>query len=240
MLENQFADDSGNLYKPEGEAATWSFFEEESFDKKTNEDEADWSDIIAAVDALNENTTNASQWRSNLEEVFNVEAFLRCLAVNQVIVNWDSYGVMDHNYYVYGDPSDNGRLAWFPWDLNESMLLTGMNSSVASSIMLDDIEDEWPLIRYLLDDEVYREAYLEEVKAFLDGPFDTALVHEQLDAAHNLIAPYVVGTEATEAEPYTFLRNAAEFEDSLTDNREGLKPHVEERYEYARSILASE
>ena len=37
MLEAQFGDDSGNLYKPDGEGAKWARFVQDSFVKKTNE-----------------------------------------------------------------------------------------------------------------------------------------------------------------------------------------------------------
>ena len=34
FLDSQFKDDSGNLYKPDGQAATWSTFSEEDFIKR--------------------------------------------------------------------------------------------------------------------------------------------------------------------------------------------------------------
>ena len=46
----------------------------------------------------------------SLEAHFNVRAYLKLLAVNQTMQNWDTYGAMTHNYYLYGDPDDNGRL----------------------------------------------------------------------------------------------------------------------------------
>ena len=171
-----------------------------------------------------------------MEAVFDVPGFLRCLAVNQVMVNWDSYGRMDHNYYVYGDPANGGRLTWFPWDLNEAMLSRGPgSSSVSSSIMMDMVDDAWPMIRFLLDDEVYREIYKDEVRAVLDGAFATAAVHERMDRYHAMITPYVVGPEATEAAPYTQLDRSSAFENALIDSRDGLKNHVEDRHAEAWS-----
>ena len=82
LLDTQFDDDSGNLYKPEGEGATWEAFVEEDFEKKTNEDEADFSDIIAAIDALNADRSDAESWREGLDAVLNVDEFLRFLAIN--------------------------------------------------------------------------------------------------------------------------------------------------------------
>ena len=232
MLETQFDDDSGTLYKPEGFGATWQAFDQDSFDKATNEDDLDWSEIEKVFEALHGDPSNQEQWRENLEAVFNVEGFLRWLAINQVIYNWDTYGVMDHNYYIYADPSDDGRLLWFPWDLNEAMLQH--NGSVPGSISLEAVNDQWPMIRFLMDDLVYRAQYKDEVLACLNGTFTEAAVYEKVDAYHALISPYVVGPIATEQSPYTFLNNTNAFLNSTSSNGNGLKAFISQRVEAAQ------
>ena len=49
VIETQFEEDDGNVYKPSGTGATFAAgsFSEASFDKETNQDEADYSDILA-------------------------------------------------------------------------------------------------------------------------------------------------------------------------------------------------
>jgi spore coat protein H len=236
MLDTQFDDDDGNLYKPEDEGAKWDTYIEEHFDKKTNWEDPDWSDVKAAHTALHASRSDAAAWRTGLEAVFNVESFLKTLSISQTMQNWDSYGFMNHNYYIYGDPSDGGRISWFPWDLNESMLEGGKGGDTGS-IMLDGIGEDWPLIRFLLDDTVYRARYKELVQAAVDGPFAVDKVFAKMDAYHELIAPYVVGPEATEKAPYTFLSNAAAFNNSLTTGNDALKPHVESRHEAVKNAL---
>jgi hypothetical protein len=118
MLDSQFGSRKGNLYKPDGPGADWTRFAREGFPKKTNEDEADFSDIEAAIRALHAPRDDAAAWRTGLEATFDVAGFLRWLAVNTVIDNWDVYGAMPHNYYLYGDPAQKGRLRWIPWDNN--------------------------------------------------------------------------------------------------------------------------
>ena len=153
FLESQFANDSGNLYKPDGDGADWQSFVESGFEKKTNEEESDYSDVQNAIDALHAPRSDAEQWRTELERYFNVEGYLRLLAVNQAIENWDTYGMMTHNYYLYGDPEDNGRLVWLPWDLNEC-LFPSRGPSGGMSVLLSEVSDRWPVIRYLMDDPV--------------------------------------------------------------------------------------
>jgi hypothetical protein len=119
MLDTQFGGRGGNLYKPEGPGADWTHFDPAGFEKKTNEADADFSDVKAAIAALQApRAPDPASWRSALEARFDVDLFLRWLAVNTAIENWDAYGAMPHNYYLYGDPTKSGRLRWLPWDHN--------------------------------------------------------------------------------------------------------------------------
>jgi spore coat protein CotH len=118
MLDAQLGGRGANLYKPEGPAANWALFDPASFEKKTNEGAKDFSDVMAAINALHSEMTDRSAWRKRLERVFDADLFLRWLAVNTAIGNWDAYGAMAHNYYLYGDAARGGRLRWIPWDHN--------------------------------------------------------------------------------------------------------------------------
>jgi len=249
MLEAQFGDDSGNLYKPEpesepatpeeplGPGTRWLELAVGEFDKKTNESAADWSDVAAAIDALHAPRADPAAWRTRLEATFDVDGFLRWLALNQTLVNWDTYGFMPHNYYVYGDPGRGGRLVWIPWDLNEALLVkTTADLSHSASVLLDEVGEDWPLIRFLLDDRSYRSRYLQELEAGLEGAFDEETVLARIDAQHARIARWVVGEEGEER-PYTLLRAGA-FDDSLETGRDALKPHVRARVAAVRAALA--
>jgi hypothetical protein len=243
FLDSQFGDDSGNLYKPDGPAASWSYFSEDNFIKKTHEEEGDWSDIEAAIEALHASANDAEAWRTELESHFNANAYLKLLAVNQTIQNWDTYGSMTHNYYLYGDPDDNGRLLWIPWDLNECMLSSrggpgGSDGFSGGSILLDEVGDNWPVIRYLLDDPVYAARYYEELAALLDGAFAVEKVHTRMQELHDLISPWVVG-EHGESSPYTSLANSEAFVNSLTSGDNALIPHVESRHSVVEEALRS-
>ncbi len=51
VIETRFDDGSGNVYKPEGNAAAFAegTYDEEDFDKETNQDEADYSDVLRST-----------------------------------------------------------------------------------------------------------------------------------------------------------------------------------------------
>ena len=235
LMDRVWGDDSGNLYKPEGDCANWTCFEEESFEKKTNEDAADWSDIIAVLEDLNDAGLEGESFRSALEAGFDVDGFLRWLAVNTVMVNWDQYGTMAQNHYVYGVPEDSGRLTWIPWDYSLSLMNVGPTGEAldTTSVFHDEVGDEWPLIRRLMDDEVYRARYEELLAEALVGAMEVETFRAQAETLHALIEPYVIGDDGERAES-TMLSSDAAFEGSVDE----LVEHVESRHEVVTEALA--
>jgi len=154
---------------------------------------------------------------------------LRWLAVNTVIQNWDTYGRMAHNYYLYNDPS-TGQLTWIPWDNNEA-LSNGMMRG-ALSLDLSEVTDAWPLIRYLMDDETYHALYVTYVQETIDGPFEPAAITARYQELHDLIQPYVTG-EYGENPGYTLLASPDDFDAALDE----LVAHVNQRYQDVNAFL---
>jgi len=235
MLKDQFENSEGNLYKPEGESADWSGFDQESFIKKTNEAAEDWSDIRAALAALHASRSNAAAWRTGLEVVLDVNTFIRWLAINTAIVNWDSYGLMKQNYYVYQNLADDGRLVWFPWDLNMSMDLKTIPGGSALTLSLNDVEADWPLIRYLMDDPVYYEQYHQELIKALEGCMNETTLIPYMEQLHQMIRRYTVGDEG-ESSKFSYLTHGtSEFDKAL----QILTKHIRDRNRAARIYLNS-
>ena len=236
VIETQFEDDSGNLYKPAGTGANLAYgsFDPDTFDKETNADAADWSDILALYDALHalERTTDPAAWRSGLETVLDVDGFLRWLATNTVIQNWDSYGRTPHNYYLYNDPSD-GLLTWIPWDNNEALNKGKQQGNL--SLPLDEVTAEWPLIRFLMDDPVYHARYVAYVEETASGAFEPTEMAATYTRLHALIEPYVTGADG-EIAGYTLLTSPGAFDTQL----DYLIQHARTRYNDAMAYVASQ
>ena len=223
VIDTQFSSDDGNLYKPEDYGASFAegTFNEDGFVKKNNEDEADWTDIQNLFSALHDDTrtSDASTWRTNLEAVLDVDTFLNYLAVNTVVQNWDTYGRMEHNYYLYNNP-DNNLLTWIPWDNNEAL----QEGKLGGSLDLDfsDLSSgDWPLIEYLYQDEVYKAKYDNYVQATINGPFETSYIQNVYDTYSSLVEPYAT----TELNGYSFLNGSSSFYSAIST----LKAHAASR-----------
>ena len=303
MLSSQFSDGSGNLYKPQGErSATFEAgtFNTSIFEKETNKKANDYSDLEHLYAALNSDIriSDPASWRAGLEAVLDVDEFITWLATNTVIQNWDTYGSMAHNFYLYTNP-ETGLITWIPWDNNFALQnnsgmggmggmgggappgfgnATGGNTTMglpgimqmppgfgnasggnissgfpgpgqmdggmnmthrgpggSQNLNLTDVGEEWPLIRYLMDDPVYYEQYVDAVNTVITDSFDPEKMKAIYTKNHDLISPYVVGSGG-EQPGYTHLKDSEDFTDSL----EKLIVHVHSRYDAVMAFLAEE
>ena len=231
VIDTQFSSDDGNLYKPEDGSANFveGTFNPDDFEKKTNEDEGDWSDIVSLFTALHDDsrTSDPATWRENLEAVFDVQGFLKYLAVNGIIQNWDTYGRMIHNYYLYNNP-DTGKLTWIPWDNNES-LQEGKQGGAMNLDFSNLTDSEWPLIAKIYADAEYKadyDAYLSEV---IDGAFDTTAIQAKYETYKALVE----SDATTEEAGYSFLNSTNDFYNEVTT----LKAHASSRASAVDSYL---
>jgi len=189
VIKDQFDDDDGNLYKPDGDAASFALgtYDEDELVKKTNEDEADYSDVASLYSTLNDDVRleDSISWQSDLENVFNVPLFLRWLAVNEVIQNWDTYGNMTHNSFLYNDPSTN-LLNWIPWDNNEAFNDDGRSIELS----LSSVTSAWPLINYLMQQENYKSEYKANLQSFIQNNYSSSNMETLYDKYYALLKDY--------------------------------------------------
>jgi spore coat protein H len=137
-LANRFgpANDRGNLYKAdawfEEGAADLAYYGQNIKDYPQPRGElayalmfkdpqkADYQDIIQlcyVIDGAEYDTPE--DFASALEEVFNVDVYLRYLAVIFLTLNFDQYPDTGNNYYLYHHPG-TGQFEWIAWDMGNS------------------------------------------------------------------------------------------------------------------------
>lgn len=232
VITTQFNSSKGNLYQPDGSAASFAAgsFNTAQLVKENNEDAADYSDVQSLYNVLHDatRTTDAAAWRTKLDKVFDTDVFLHYLATNTVIQNWDTYGRMTHNYFLYNNP-DNNKLTWISWDNNEA-LQTGKQGG---SLPLDFSglnSAQWPLIGYLYQDPVYQAKYKSYVQKVVDGTFNPAKIQALYTSYASMVEPYAIA----EKRGYSFLNNAGEFTSAINT----LKSHATSRESAVKAYLS--
>jgi spore coat protein H len=240
MLNRAFRSDEGNLYKPNGTGGRWTMFTENGFPKRTNQEAGDWTDIQGAITVLHEPKADRARWRTRFEARFDVPVFLRWLALNTIIGNIDVYGgVSGHNYYVYGSPRHRDRIFWIPWDHDLAMPTGGLGTPLPTApidLFHNNVSGtNWPLIRFLLDDPVYRAAYRANVQDLLSTVFEPSRVSVIMRTEQARIFPFVIGPQG-EPPQRNFAGTAAQFDASLFGTN-GLINYVANRHARVTATL---
>lgn len=229
VLDDQFGDDSGNLYKPDGDAASFASgtYDEGEFEKKNNDEAADYTDVRALYDLMQSSlrTSDEEAWKASLESVLDVDTFLKWLAANTVFQNWDTYGNMTHNFFLYNNP-ENNLLTWIPWDNNESL---GDDKRSCLSFTFSEVRSSWPLIYYLNQVDSYKAIYETYLAQFTEEVFNSGRMTTIYESYEELLRE----SAYAEVNGRTYISYDQAFDNEVNE----LKSHVSTRVAAVNSYL---
>jgi len=176
-----------------------------SYDLQTNEETSDHARLHELVDQLDALSGDAlAAW---LDVHFEVDLFLRWLAMNVLIGMPDDYWAMGNNYYLYFGPE---RGLFLPWDYDHGLgggwggepVWSHEGIAHADIFAWKNLNDAWwrPGTRHPLVDKIlviprHRERYLELLAAFIDparGLFGRASWAAVYEAQAPRYAPWLV------------------------------------------------
>jgi len=118
------------------------------------------------------NRADDATFRQQIESHLAVDEFLRYVAVNSAITNFDSFLSTGHNYYLYINPTD-GRCHFIPWDMNLSFggyTWLGTAEQISATSITHAYADHNRLIERLLAIDSYAAAYRAHMRRLIDGP----------------------------------------------------------------------
>lgn len=121
FMEHQFGSQEGNLYKCLWPATMeWAGSDASSYDYcelKQNAQTAPYSTLIDLIDALN--NVPVEDRACELEQFFNVQDFLKAMAVEVMVGDWDGPFYNKNNFYLFRNPK-SGRIDYIPYDLDNT------------------------------------------------------------------------------------------------------------------------
>ncbi|MBU6342672.1 MAG: CotH kinase family protein [Bacteroidetes bacterium] len=167
-----------------------------------------WKPLLNLIKVLNKNP-------NNIETVLDVDQTLWMLALNNTLVNLDSYnGSLSHNYYLWFDTT--GVAHPLIWDLN--MAFGGWRRNFSFEEMTEDQLVQYhplaevnnpkrPLISKLLSVPLYRKVYLSHVKTIVADYLQNKLLLTRAQAMMKDIDS-VVKQDTMKLYSYTYFQNA--------------------------------
>lgn len=201
FLEDRFGNKNGNLFECINDTElTFRDFNPESYPElelKTAGYPEHWEKFLTWLQLFN--TYQSHDFQQQFSGMFATDEWLKILAVDVLINNWDSYMDNGRNFFIYDD-IENGKLRWIPWDYNLSFW--DRDNHV---IPYDGSSDDGykPLIARLRDTPYLRDKYLTGFCHLLEYEFRTYPFEERTQAAFNLIK------EAVETDTKKFYSNEA-------------------------------
>lgn len=217
FLDANYGDSLGELYKPEmGKGSDLDYISSNGDDYTglINENtEDDSNDAIAQL-------IEAIDTGENIDDIFNVDSFLKYLAISTYTIHLDTYqSGMFHNYYLY---NDDGVFQWIPWDLN--MTFNGfpgakMTDEAATEFLIDEPVvgnmSQYPLVETILKDEEYLAQYHVYLVELMENYFDEDTFEERVLEIYTMIDDYVK-TDSNSFYTYTEFTNSLFVENNTT------------------------
>jgi len=183
-LKRNFADNDGNLWKNKGESELKWFGTNPnnySFELQTNIDENDWTKFMDFIDFINNSAIE--EFENELEDIFDLDEYLRILAIDILTNNWDSYLQHGRNWYLYHEPKTD-KMHWLPWDYNFAFDRRPNGYGDFDIIQTDPNK---VLIHRIFQVPEFKTRYLSYVCEILEVNFTDERLESKLDAQLDLI-----------------------------------------------------
>ncbi len=186
FLARHFESAEGNLY--EGTVSDFTSDYRGTLEKKTNEDEADWSDVDAVVAALQD---PSDAGLDALSEVVDLDRFLSFWATEVLVGHWDGYAGNRNNYHFYREP--DGPFVFIPWGVDDTF------HSKDDPNPFDNISDPPPSVLALtaITNRLYnhpgwRTRYARRLKEVLDSIWDEAKLLAAVDQMATIVQQHAL------------------------------------------------
>ena len=195
FLERNFTDPTGNLY--EGTISDFRPQWRGTFEKKTNEDQRNWSDIDTVVDALQDPSPAGLQ---ALSEIIDIDRFYTFWALEVLVGHWDGYAGNRNNFYFYREP--DSRFIFVPWGTDQ--VFTTIDSPFDQFRSPPSVAAHGAIAHRLYRDDATRAVYVARLKKLLDTVWNETKLLELIDQMAALVQEHTLekmrGPAARDAE----------------------------------------
>ena len=186
MLARHFDSAEGNLY--EGTISDFDPIYRGTFEKKTNEDADDWSDVDAVMAALQDPSDAGLK---ALAEIVDLDRFLSFWATEVLVGHWDGYTGDRNNYHFYREP--DGKFVFIPWGVDDTFHLKddpnpfdNISNPPPSVLALTAIPNR------LYNTPEWRAKYTERLREILDTAWDEDDLLASVDQMAAIVAEHAL------------------------------------------------
>lgn len=160
------------------------------YDLKTNVAEDDYSDITNFITQLNQLSDDV--FACEIQEVFNVYDYLRVIATDVFLGNWDGPLYNKNNFYLYYNTSSN-RMEYIPYDLDNTLGIDWMGRDWNTRDIYDWAQhgQARPIYTKMMGNDELRAIYTQYTASLMNDIVNDEFIQRIL-AIKEMITPYVV------------------------------------------------
>lgn len=238
FLKMRFGHSGGYMYKcnwganlsSPSQALDEALFESEI--NKSTDTRAEISQFIATL-----NATNDADFPAVIENIFEVDRYLRQLAVEALIGHWDGYSYNQNNFYLYFN-SVTAKVEFIPYDVDNTWGIdwVGQNWAIYDLNAWYMPSQARPLTTRILAVP----AYFEKYKGYLQELIETTFNHTHIDPLLSqyqtiLQFPVSVDTYFPRAFGFTYQNFLNSATSRMNNHVEyGIKPYLDARLQTAQ------
>jgi len=191
------------------------------YELKTNTGPDDYSDLAQFINVLN--NTPLENLECELYKIFNLNNYLKIMAIDVITGNWDGYIYNKNNFYLYHN-TETDKFEYIPYDLDNTLGIDWLDRDWGTRDIYDweqHSPEVRPLYTRLLEVPEIRDRYSFYMKQLLDMLADEDSLFANIDQIRNLISPSVVN------DPFYPLDYGYSYTDFLNSYNQALDGHVD-------------
>lgn len=204
FVQSRFGNSNGNLYKCNWPAElTWLGSAQKpykdmmngtdrAYQLKTNETADDYSDLVGLINVINNSPTDSFDARIN--RVFNVQAYLKTLAMEVLLGHWDSYFCNKNNYFLYHN-TKTGKFEYLPYDMDNTFGIQWGYPNINNRNIHNwgnKAGSTSPLVYKLFSITKYKRDFEFYIRDFLKDEYHTDSLYKELDRLKLMIDTAIV------------------------------------------------
>jgi hypothetical protein len=161
-------------------------YTDDAYDLVENEFQNNYSELAQFINVLN--NTPLALLSCELEKVFNVHDYLKIMAADMLLGNWDNYIFNKNNFYLYHNEK-TGKLEYIPYDLDNTLGIDWVGVDWAQRNLYSwSTSSNRPLFTRLLQIPAYRNEFSNNVNDLIATQFNATAFQTTASQLQNLIS----------------------------------------------------
>lgn len=242
FLAHHFGSKNGNLYQAKNnanlgylgvEANRYKIVQDGKrvYQLKNSLGGDDYSDLAHFINRLH--LSSEEEFQENINRVFNVDMFLRTLAVDIFVGNWEGYSFNIGNYYLYHNPRTD-KFEYIPYQLENTFGIDELSQDWATrNLYTWTPKDKFiPLHERILKVPDFRNMFSYYMSKLVKKYANSASLGAAIDCRKKMIQEAAAQDQyRTEDYDFTLQKFNASFDKALEGHvKYGLKEYIEKRY----------